>query len=230
MGSLGQLHNLAVFIRASTERYQAFITRAGQTLDQDNDTRSNSSFRMLEKGIQLQRPIRNFQGEYCQQTKDDRLELEDEELLKERYNILEPFEDVTLQTQGDKVTLDSLLPSMDYLIKHIKQCQQKHAGNTNLSSSLLTCWFTFNKYHNVTDETPVYATAIALYPSLKEPFDKNWQHISRHIRPTKKKIFHFWIREYAPTEDEVAVTNENETTYQRYLAEVRCTGNVFKDQ
>ncbi|KAK4986087.1 hypothetical protein LTR66_007978 [Elasticomyces elasticus] len=52
----------------------------------------------------------------------------------------------------------------------------------------------------------------------------------RYIRPTKEKIFDFWIREYAPTKDEVPVTDESETAYQRYLAEARSTGNVIKVQ
>ncbi|EGU71841.1 hypothetical protein FOXB_17650 [Fusarium oxysporum f. sp. conglutinans Fo5176] len=38
-GALGMLHNLVVWIRSSSQRYQAFLKVAGRTIPQDNSTR-----------------------------------------------------------------------------------------------------------------------------------------------------------------------------------------------
>ncbi|KAF2186044.1 hypothetical protein K469DRAFT_574307, partial [Zopfia rhizophila CBS 207.26] len=56
------------------------------------------------------------------------------------------------------------LETMDFLIGHIKKTQDKHKGNENLSTSLLTMWFVFNKYYKLTNKTPVYAAALMLNP------------------------------------------------------------------
>lgn len=42
IGALGKIHNIAVWLRRSTERYQAFLKLAKKMLKRDNDTRWNS--------------------------------------------------------------------------------------------------------------------------------------------------------------------------------------------
>ena len=51
---------------------------------------------------------------------------------------------------------------MDFLIKYVKEMQQEHVSNAYLSASLLTMWFTFNKYYTLTNKTLVYAAALLL--------------------------------------------------------------------
>ncbi|KAF2190405.1 hypothetical protein K469DRAFT_558565, partial [Zopfia rhizophila CBS 207.26] len=56
------------------------------------------------------------------------------------------------------------LETIDFLISYIKKKQDKHKGDENLSASLLTMWFAFNKYYKLTDKTPAYAAALMLNP------------------------------------------------------------------
>ena len=55
---------------------------------------------------------------------------------------------------------------MDFLIEHVKSKQEEHAANTNLSASLLTMWFAFNKYYKLTNKTPAYAAAFLLSKAI----------------------------------------------------------------
>ena len=59
-----------------------------------------------------------------------------------------------------------VLRSMDFLIKYVKSKQEEHAANINLSASLLTIWFAFNKYYKLTNKTPAYASTLLLNPTL----------------------------------------------------------------
>ena len=65
---------------------------------------------------------------------------------------------------------------MDFLINYIKSKQEEHAFNQNLLASLLTMWLTFNKYYSLTDQTPTYAAALLLNPTLQKQYlDNHWR-------------------------------------------------------
>ena len=59
---------------------------------------------------------------------------------------------------------------MDFLINHIKSKQEEYAFNPNFLTSLLTMWFAFNKYYNLTDQTPVYTTALLFNLMLRKEY------------------------------------------------------------
>lgn len=59
-GSLGMLHNLVVWIRSSTQRYQAFVQAAGRMIPQDNSARWNSWYLMIHVAIQLRKELNSF--------------------------------------------------------------------------------------------------------------------------------------------------------------------------
>ena len=82
--------------------------------------------------------------------------------VRKTIAILRPFKDIIQSLEGNLTTLDEVLQSINFLIKHIKSQQEEHAADTNLSASLLTMWFTFNKYYKLTDKTPAYASALLL--------------------------------------------------------------------
>ena len=74
---------------------------------------------------------------------------------------------------------------MDFLINHIKNKQEEHATNQNLLASLLTMWFAFNKYYQLTDKTPAYAAALLLNPTYRRKyFDDNWQYLEQRSEGT----------------------------------------------
>jgi hypothetical protein len=60
IGALGKIHNIAVWLRRSIERYQAFLKLAKKMLKRDNDIRWNSWLLMLESAIELETTIRVF--------------------------------------------------------------------------------------------------------------------------------------------------------------------------
>jgi len=55
---------------------------------------------------------------------------------------------------------------MDFLIDYVKSKQEEHAFDQNLLASLLTMWIAFDKYYNLTNQTPAYAAALLLNPTL----------------------------------------------------------------
>ncbi|TKA38491.1 hypothetical protein B0A49_13668, partial [Cryomyces minteri] len=108
---------------------------------------------------------------------------------------LQPFWRVTLETEGDKATLDLTLKSMDFLIKHYERSKSKHAGNPTLSSSIITSWFVFDKYYNLTDATPAYAAALLLHPSRRKAYltsywKRDWQVVAL------KAVTKLWETQY----------------------------------
>ncbi|RKK27315.1 hypothetical protein BFJ66_g16714 [Fusarium oxysporum f. sp. cepae] len=68
---------------------------------------------------------------------------------------------------------------MDVLHKHYTQAFQKHSGNATLRSCIAASWAVFDKYYQLTDESPAYGAAIILHPSrrvahIKKNWPKSW--------------------------------------------------------
>ncbi|KAG7001073.1 hypothetical protein FOFC_02927 [Fusarium oxysporum] len=68
---------------------------------------------------------------------------------------------------------------MDVLHKHYTQAFQKHSGNATLRSCVAASWAVFDKYYQLTDESPAYGAAIILHPSrrvahIKKNWPKSW--------------------------------------------------------
>lgn len=138
IGALGKIHNIAVWVRCSTERYQAFLKLANKVLKRDNDTRWNSWLLMLESAIDLEATIRvNLDLNYKEIGKNS-LNRDEWDTIREMIAILLPFKDTTKALEADSTTLDEVLQSMDFLIGHLKTMQVEHAADRHLSASLLT--------------------------------------------------------------------------------------------
>jgi len=115
--------------------------------------------------------------------------------------ILLPFKDTIKALEGNSTTLDKVLQSIDFLIKHVKEMQQEHAFNTDFSASLLTMWFAFDKYYTLTNKTPVYMTALLLNPILQRAYiDNSWKTIDEchlgTIEQAIKAVQKLWQKEY----------------------------------
>jgi hypothetical protein len=74
--------------------------------------------------------------------------------------------DSTLNTQGVNDSLDTAFTSMEFFIKHFTEMKNKHKKNPHINARVLTAWFKFNDYYKETNETPVYAALVLLYPKL----------------------------------------------------------------
>ena len=82
-GPLGKLHNLCVKIHASPQLLAKFKTLSkGLTLPQDNATRWGSWYKLIERGLHLQKPIEQFYDLWLEGDDEGKLSLEDWDILK----------------------------------------------------------------------------------------------------------------------------------------------------
>ncbi|KAG7416610.1 Zinc finger BED domain-containing protein DAYSLEEPER [Fusarium oxysporum f. sp. raphani] len=195
LGPLGKLHNTAIHIRAKDYRYNLFRRRAGKVLGLDNDTRWNSWFLLLDAALDKEEHIKWYQDKYYDALVDDYLAPQDWQNLRETRNLLQPFRKTTLLTEGYRSTLDRTLFTMDVLHKHYQQAFNKYKMNQQLLGPVLTSWHVFDKYYQLSDESPAYSAALILHPSRgKAHIQKNWS------KAWHKKIFtgvkKLWEDEY----------------------------------
>ena len=58
---------------------------------------------------------------------------------------------------------------------------------------LLVSWYKFDDYYKLTDDAPVYATALLLHPSLREHYLRNnWTHQKQYINPAIQAARKLW--------------------------------------
>jgi hypothetical protein len=54
--------------------------------------------------------------------------------------------------------------------------QHKYQNNPHLLSCIIAGWYAFDKYYNLTDDSPAYAAAIILHPSRRKQYIlRNWK-------------------------------------------------------
>lgn len=123
IGPLGKLHNFAVWLRKSNDRYNDFGRRAKKILTLDNDTRWNSWYIMLELSLELKLYINEMVTENFEELQEDFLNPNDWKVLQDIRDFLQPFYRVTLETQGDLATLDRTLYTMDFLVNHYRKSE-----------------------------------------------------------------------------------------------------------
>ncbi|EAQ84561.1 hypothetical protein CHGG_08575 [Chaetomium globosum CBS 148.51] len=143
-GPVGKLHNIVKFIRASPQRSEAFRQHAkeAQTSDdyllseeptwdlglkQDNSTRWNSTYLMIERAVRKRDDINSFILELDLESDGDKripdadkLTTDDWKALIEIKTILEPLYKLTIKTQGwgqsgTSGRLSDVLMGMEYL-------------------------------------------------------------------------------------------------------------------
>lgn len=158
---------------------------------------------MMDTAIQLETEIRVFLDRNKDQMQLNNLTTDEWETIKEFVDILKPFRDVTEGLQSDKTTLDEILQSMDFLISHIKGKQEDYAGRPEVSASLLSMWFAFDKYYSLTDKTPAYAAALLLNPCLrKSHLHQAWRYLEEKegwagvVDRAVETVRRLWQKEY----------------------------------
>jgi hypothetical protein len=54
-------------------------------------------------------------------------------------------------------------------------------------------WYKFDKYYKLTDDTPIYAAAILLRPTLRRvTFDRQWEKQASYIEPAIDSVREMW--------------------------------------
>lgn len=79
-----------------------------------------------------------------------------------------PFEIACRKLEGDEVTLDPVQETMDFLAMHLVECKEKYQSNAELLQSLITCWYAFDKYYKLIDQSAAYVTAILSHPKQRK--------------------------------------------------------------
>ncbi|KAI8416776.1 hypothetical protein FOFC_03089 [Fusarium oxysporum] len=113
--SIGPMDNIAVFIRNSTVRNDAWDDIAGKALGIDNITRWNSWFKLLDAAISQEGPLSIFLNQYHEELEDDILTHDDWQVLKMTHEFLQPFYQATLEQQMEWASIDQVLENMDIL-------------------------------------------------------------------------------------------------------------------
>ncbi len=199
MGVLGRLHNIVVHSHSSASRTQEMKSFAGRRIPLDNSTRWNSWYQMLSVALENESAIDNYVKANLKSLEKDYLSPQDWKLLRTINSFLQPFHRATLESQGDRVTLDQLLFTMDVLSKHMEKSLVANRTNKEITSRIQQAVKKFEEYYRKTDSSPLYAAAVILNPSRRTKYAKIWwkKDYQKAILPKVKQL---WIdyRDSAP--------------------------------
>jgi hypothetical protein len=120
MGSLGKLHNIVSHIRGSAGRTKEFKELAGRMIPLDNQTRWNSWYQMLLVADEKAAAIDTYSKNHLTTLQADYLSPSDWQQIQAIKSFLQPFHRATLETQGDRATIDRVLFTMDILIQYFE--------------------------------------------------------------------------------------------------------------
>lgn len=195
LGPLGKVHNTAIHMRDSDYRWNLFKRHAGRVLALENDTRWNSWFILLDMVLDLQERVEWYQKRYYDSLHEDYLTPEEWRTLRETRSFLQPFWRITQLTEGRYATLDRTLFTMDVLHRHYTQAFNKYEDNHPLRSCIAASWAIFDKYYQLTDESPAYGAAMILHPSrrtahIKKNWPKTWH------KPVFDAVKKYWEDHY----------------------------------
>ncbi|KAK2669137.1 hypothetical protein RAB80_014663 [Fusarium oxysporum f. sp. vasinfectum] len=175
IGPMGKLHNIAVFIRNSTVRNDAWDDIAGKALGIDNITRWNSWFKLLDAAISQEGPLSIFLNQYHEELEDDILTHDDWQVLKMTHEFLQPFYQATLEQQMEWASIDQVLENMDILFLQFENAKVKYVNNARMVNSVHMGWWVLSKYYEESDKNPIYATALLLHPEKRRRYlDRHW--------------------------------------------------------
>ena len=124
---------------------------------------------MIKDALSLKAKVNEFIAEH-----EDLLHLElyrDEwRMLEDTFQFLQPFKEACKACEGDTVTLDCMITTLDILIAYFKASQKRYANNAALISSITTSQYALDKYYKLTDDSPIYTAALLLYPSYRKQY------------------------------------------------------------
>jgi hypothetical protein len=91
----------------------------------DNETRWNSIYTSIQRGLKLYNKIQVYSTEFKNELSDDFLLPEDWDILRRLEAYLEPFKRATKQLEGHAAdghhrAIWEALPIMEYLLKHLE--------------------------------------------------------------------------------------------------------------
>ncbi|KAM6513179.1 hypothetical protein FALCPG4_18921 [Fusarium falciforme] len=158
-GPVGKLHNIVRFIRASPQRTEAFKAHAREQEEadiyklaeestaeleviQNNATRWNSTYMMIERALIKQSELNSFIQELGLEADASRrvptadiLTSDDWKVLREASHILEPIYNMTMRTQGWGTSgghgrLWEVMTGMEFILEHLEDWRVLYEDET----------------------------------------------------------------------------------------------------
>jgi hypothetical protein len=233
-GPLGMLHNFIVYLQTSVQRMQDFLRLSkGRRPARDNATRWSSWAKCLK--IATSSPVYEaivayFEDYADEECKLDKLSDEDWELLRQVHKFLDSLAQTTKALESNVVTLDKVLPAMDFILKRFEDGKAQFADHLHLSKMFNSGWMKMNKYYKMTDETPVYVAALVLNPKWKWSYiHKNWD--KAWYAKSKRLLDDLWEL-YKPQNIIVPLPPKPKTTneFLLFLEQQEVTEQVLDDE
>lgn len=196
MPALQKLREFTTILR-NLRHYNAFKTLAHGTIPMPNETRWNSWGTMINAALRLRVSV----NEYIDKNDLEHVQitLHDWRVLEETSQFLEPFHEATKACEGDQTTLDQMLTSLDIIIAHFKACRARFPNNEPFLAAVTTSWFALDKYYKLTDESPMYAAALLLHPSVRKQYlEERWP--KAWVKPAIDRARSIWDTKYASIE------------------------------
>ncbi|RKK17352.1 hypothetical protein BFJ67_g17708 [Fusarium oxysporum f. sp. cepae] len=163
-GPVGKLHNIVKFIRASPQRTEAFKSHAREQEEadsyklaeestaeleviQNNATRWNSTYMMIERALIKQSELNSFIQELGLEADASRrvptadiLTSDDWKVLREVSHILEPIYNMTMRTQGWGTSgghgrLWEVMTGMEFVLEHLEDWKVLYEDETANSAT-----------------------------------------------------------------------------------------------
>jgi hypothetical protein len=148
----------------------------------DNETRWNSTYLSLSRGLELHAKIKVFSEIHKDELGADFLLPEDWDVLRQIKKILSPFWQCTIDLQSQAINgkhgaIWEALPAMEFLLHHLESLKLSiPASNQRIRECVLNAWSKMRHYYDLTDSSHhIYAAATLLNPQLRmKHFQKNW--------------------------------------------------------
>lgn len=217
-GPIGRLHNLVTWIYQSPQRRTRFhdaqracwtelnlkkdLNGNPVTLDlvQDNGTRWNSTWMMINRATELRAAIEHYIDAEIMRCKrleregnlkkepggiaallfKDRLSTDDWAVLTQYQDILKPMELATKGLEGRPEAgqhglLFKVIPAFKYLLNRLEQAKTKYdqLKEDYFRINIQLAWQKADDYYSKIDKTPAYLAANVLHPQYK------WQYIDK---------------------------------------------------
>jgi hypothetical protein len=167
---------------------------------------------------QVKEAIHRYVAKY-EEFQEDLLTIDDWDTLSIIKDFLQNLDDATLASEGYNSTLETVLPSMDFILDSFEKGKEQYAQHPFLGPCFNSGWAKMDQYYTLTGETPVYVAVLVLDPRKKwYYFEDSWAQYPDWISEAKKKVQQFWEQQYKSKETATReVVQESQEPKQRKL-------------
>ena len=131
------------------------------------------------------------------------------------------FQDATLANEGQFSTIESTLPTMDFLLEKLEYAKVQYANDLYISPCCNASWAKLDKYYSLTERSPVYTVALVLCPYWKWTyFESNWP--LEWVEKAHFQVQDFWKSQYKPI-SVPELANQEATTSTNHFLQWRAT-------